>query len=103
MAMAVTSRVPMIKGKKPKSPLIGCQDEEKRRWERVVLARIGLALIKRMTAMVNAMAFTKTKEKRIEIVEKLSLNLLASTGVFVSPYLSSFFKDSFICFGVILM
>jgi hypothetical protein len=80
MARAVASRVPMIKGKNPKSPRMGCHEVENRRWERVVLARIGFDFMKRIMAMTKAMAFTKIRERRIDMVAKLSLDLRASTG-----------------------
>jgi hypothetical protein len=80
MARAVTSRVPMIKGKKPNSPRMGCHEVENRRWERAVLARIGFDFMNKMMAIIKAMAFTKIRDSRIDTVAKLSLDLLASTG-----------------------
>jgi hypothetical protein len=45
IAIAVTPRVPIMNGKNPKSPLMGCQDVEKRRCERDTLTRIGFAFM----------------------------------------------------------
>lgn len=93
-----------MNGKNPKSPRIGCQEVEKRRWESVVLAKMGFDFMKRIIAIINAIVLTKISDNRIDREERLSLNFLRSTiSFFLSPYLSSFFKDALICSWVILM
>jgi hypothetical protein len=78
--MAVTSRVPTMKGKKPKLPLSGCHELEKRRWVMVVLARIGFALKRSVTATTKAIALMEIRESRIDAVAKLSLRRRIFTG-----------------------
>jgi hypothetical protein len=92
MAMAVTSRVPTIKGRNPKSPRTGCQDVEKRRWDMVVFARIGFDFMKRTMAMKKAMAFTNMSDARIDNVANLSLDRLADTGNSLCSLLFQFFQ-----------
>lgn len=84
----------MMKGKKPKSPRMGCHDVEKRRWERVVLARIGFDFMKRITAMTKAMALTKMSDSRIEKVANLSLDRLTDTGIFSMLLIYQFFSKT---------
>jgi len=43
------------------------------------LARMGLVFIKRVMAMTKAMALTKTKEARMNVVARLSLKRLTFT------------------------
>jgi hypothetical protein len=84
MAVAVTSIVPMMKGKKPNSPLIGAQDDEKRRWRIDSLTRIGLDLINKLKAIRNAIEFAKATANSIDLAARLSLTLL-QRNLLVNP------------------
>lgn len=72
MAIPVTSSVPIIKDKKPNSPLRGDHDEEKSRCKIDSLARIGLDFINKPKAMRKTIKFAKATAKSIDLPAKLS-------------------------------
>src|SRR4030042_144109 len=76
MAVAVTSIVPTMKGKKPNSPRRGAQEDEKRRWRIDSLTRIGLDLMNKPRAIRNAMEFTKAMARSMDFAARPSFTLL---------------------------